>query len=68
MATTSRHDLDVLGAMALAGGGVSSNRGGGGGILGGAQGLGGVPPGRITSCDALPAKDRSPSRWTWLEP
>ncbi len=37
------YDLDVLGAMALAGGGIAaSSRGGGGGLLGGAQGLGGV--------------------------
>ncbi len=41
------YDLDVLGAMALAGGGVSSpqNRGGGGGL--GVQSIGGVPPGML---------------------
>ena len=41
------YDLDVLGAMAVAGGGVSSpnQRGGGGGI--GIQSFGGVPPGML---------------------
>lgn len=51
------YDLDVVGAMALAGGGIaSSNRGGGGGLLGGAQGLGGVPPGRIYILRRTPCK------------
>lgn len=51
------YDLDVLGAMALAGGGIASaNRGGGGGILGGAQGLGGVPPGRVYILRRTPCK------------
>ncbi len=51
------YDLDVLGAMALAGGGIaSSNRGGGGGLLGGAQGLGGVPPGRLYVLRRTPCK------------
>ncbi len=40
------YDLDVLGAMALAGAGVSSpQRGGGGGF--GVQSIGGVPPGML---------------------
>lgn len=51
------YDLDVVGAMALAGGGIaSSSRGGGGGLLGGAQGLGGVPPGRIYILRRTPCK------------
>lgn len=51
------YDLDVMGAMALAGGGIaSSSRGGGGGLLGGAQGLGGVPPGRIYILRRTPCK------------
>ena len=52
------YDLDVLGAMALAGGGIaSSNRaGGGGGLLGGAQGIGGVPPGRVYILRRTPCK------------
>ncbi len=51
------YDLDVIGAMALAGGGIaSSGRGGGGGLLGGAQGIGGVPPGRIYILRRTPCK------------
>lgn len=53
------YDLDALGAMALAGGGIaSSNRGGGGGggLLGGAQSLGGVPPGRLYILRRTPCK------------
>lgn len=51
------YDLDVIGAMALAGGGIASNnRGGGGGLLGGAQGIGGVPPGRIYILRRTPCK------------
>jgi hypothetical protein len=43
------YDLDVIGAMAIAGGGISSPQGlGGAGIAGGfAQQLGGVPPGKL---------------------
>ncbi len=41
------YDLDVLGAMALTGGGIASpNRGGGGGGIG-IQSFGGVPPGML---------------------
>jgi hypothetical protein len=53
------YDLDALGAMALAGGGVSArsgSSGGSGGILGGAQGLGGVPPGRLYILRRTPCK------------
>lgn len=44
------YDLDVLGAMAIAGNGVAAPRGGlfGGGVGGAAgQSIGGVPPGRV---------------------
>lgn len=45
------YDLDVLGAMAIAGRGIASaggQQGGGGGFGGGlAQGIGGVPPGNL---------------------
>ncbi|MBN8604472.1 MAG: polysaccharide biosynthesis/export family protein [Planctomycetes bacterium] len=42
------YDLDVLGAMALAGRGVASNMGMGGGGMGNvAMNIGGVPPGRL---------------------
>jgi protein involved in polysaccharide export with SLBB domain len=43
------YDLDVLGAMAIAGRGVASSSGQGGGGLGGgvAGGIGGVPPGNL---------------------
>jgi hypothetical protein len=43
------YDLDVLGAMALSGGGVSRPQGGGGGAIGMgvAQSIGGVPPGML---------------------
>ena len=41
------YDLDVLGAMAIAGGGIASNRGGGGGLLGGLGATATVPPGRL---------------------
>ncbi|MCC6510765.1 MAG: polysaccharide biosynthesis/export family protein [Pirellulaceae bacterium] len=51
------YDLDALGAMALAGGGIASGgRGGGGGVLGGAQGFGGVPPGRLYILRRTPCK------------
>ncbi|WP_052031593.1 polysaccharide biosynthesis/export family protein [Novipirellula maiorica] len=52
------YDLDVVGAMALAGQGLGAtgNQAGGGGLAGGARGVGGVPPGlvyilRKTPCD-----------------
>ncbi|WP_283434398.1 polysaccharide biosynthesis/export family protein [Neorhodopirellula lusitana] len=41
------YDLDVLGAMALAGQGIGSAAGGAGGGLGGASSVGGVPPGML---------------------
>ncbi|WP_372723038.1 polysaccharide biosynthesis/export family protein [Novipirellula sp.] len=43
------YDLDVVGAMALAGQGLAATSGGqrGGGLTGGAQGVGGVPPGLV---------------------
>ncbi|EMI46315.1 polysaccharide biosynthesis protein [Rhodopirellula sp. SWK7] len=41
------YDLDVLGAMALAGKGVGSAGGSSGGGLGGASSVGGVPPGML---------------------
>lgn len=43
------YDLDALGAMAIAGSGVSSSRGGGGGGggMGGLAGLTGIAPGRL---------------------
>ncbi|MCC9657837.1 polysaccharide biosynthesis/export family protein [Rhodopirellula halodulae] len=42
------YDLDVLGAMAIAGGGIGQAGGGGGiGGLGGARSVGGVPPGML---------------------
>lgn len=49
------YDLDVLGAMAIAGQGIASQVGGGGGGLS-ASSVGGVPPGRLyvlrkTPCD-----------------
>lgn len=54
------YDLDALGAMAIAGGGIAarggSGGGGGGGILGGAQGIGGVPPGRLYILRRTPCK------------
>jgi hypothetical protein len=54
------YDLDALGAMALAGGGIASRGGagggGGGGIMGGAQSLGGVPPGRLYILRRTPCK------------
>ncbi len=52
------YDLDALGAMAIAGGGINSgNRGmGGGGILGGASSIGGVPPGRLYILRRTPCK------------
>ncbi len=40
------YDLDVLGAIAIAGGSLGGNRGGGGGI-GAASSLSGVPPGLV---------------------
>ncbi|EMB17611.1 polysaccharide biosynthesis/export family protein [Rhodopirellula europaea] len=40
------YDLDVLGAMAIAGGGIGQTTGGGGGF-GGARSVGGVPPGML---------------------
>jgi protein involved in polysaccharide export with SLBB domain len=49
------YDLDVLGAMAIAGTGVGSQRGGGSGGLGGLAGsIGGVPPGRLYIIRKLP--------------
>ncbi len=52
------YDLDALGAMAIAGGGISarSQTGGGGGLLGGASGIGGVPPGRLYILRKTPCK------------
>ncbi|MEM9368983.1 MAG: polysaccharide biosynthesis/export family protein [Planctomycetota bacterium] len=41
------YDLDVLGAMALAGGGIASQVQGAGGAFGGAGSVGGVPPGLL---------------------
>lgn len=43
------YDLDVIGAMALAGTGIGQggNQGGGGGGIGGAAAVGGVPPGLL---------------------
>ncbi|MGV3486657.1 MAG: polysaccharide biosynthesis/export family protein [Planctomycetaceae bacterium] len=42
------YDLDVLGAMALAGGGIgNTNLAGGSAGIGGARSVGGVPPGRV---------------------
>jgi hypothetical protein len=42
------YDLDVLGAMAIAGQGIGSQAGQGGQVGGGlVQGIGGVPPGRL---------------------
>jgi hypothetical protein len=50
------YDLDVLGAMAIAGTGVGAQRGGlfGGGIGGIAGSIGGVPPGRLYIVRPLP--------------
>jgi hypothetical protein len=50
------YDLDVLGAMAIAGTGVGAQRGSlfGGGIGGVAGSIGGVPPGRIYIVRPLP--------------
>lgn len=50
------YDLDVLGAMALAGTGVAAQRGSlfGGGIGGIAGSIGGVPPGRVYIVRPLP--------------
>jgi hypothetical protein len=51
------YDLDALGAMAIAGGGVGGrSQTSGGGLLGGAQGLGGVPPGRLYILRRTPCK------------
>ena len=41
------YDLDVLGAMGVAGAGVSSNKNGGGGAVMGIASLGLVPPGQL---------------------
>ncbi|PHQ34544.1 polysaccharide biosynthesis/export family protein [Rhodopirellula bahusiensis] len=41
------YDLDVLGAMAIAGGGIGQSGRGGMGGLGGASSVGGVPPGML---------------------
>lgn len=51
------YDLDALGAMAIAGGGVSATRNGGamGGGLG-VQSFGGVPPGRLYILRRTPCK------------
>lgn len=49
------YDLDVIGAIALAGGGVASQRGVGGGGLG-VQSIGGVPPGRLYILRRTPCK------------
>ena len=46
------YDLDALGAMAMAGSGVSSPRGGGGGIAG----LTGIAPGRLYILRKTPCK------------
>ena len=52
------YDLDALGAMAMAGGGVASRgQGGGGGGIGGlAGGLSGVAPGRLYILRKTPCK------------
>ncbi len=51
------YDLDVLGAMAMAGSGVASSQGVGGGAGGGlARGIGGVAPGRLYILRKTPCK------------
>lgn len=51
------YDLDALGAMAIAGGGIASRGGaGGGGGLIGASSIGGVPPGRLYILRRTPCK------------
>ncbi len=59
------YDLDVIGAMAIAGQGISSSSrqggGGGGGLI---QGLGGVPRDAFTSCERHHAMDRLRSKST----
>jgi Polysaccharide biosynthesis/export protein len=50
------YDLDVLGAMAIAGSGVASRAGGGGGGVGGLAGLTGIAPGRVYILRKTPCK------------
>lgn len=50
------YDLDALGAMAIAGGGVASRSSGGGGISSLAGGITGVPPGRLYILRRTPCK------------
>lgn len=58
------YDLDVLGALAIAGNGVAGSSGGGGGGgglgggLGGAGGVGGVPPGQLFILRKTPCNDQ----------
>lgn len=57
------YDLDVLGALAIAGKGVLSSGGGGGGGMGGgmgggAGGVGGVPPGQLFILRKTPCNDQ----------
>ncbi|MFO1066211.1 MAG: polysaccharide biosynthesis/export family protein [Pirellulales bacterium] len=50
------YDLDALGAMALAGGGIASRSGTGGGGMMNLQGLTGIPPGRLYILRRTPCK------------
>ncbi len=50
------YDLDALGAMAIAGGGIASQSAGGGGLAGLSRGIGGVPPGRLYILRRTPCK------------
>lgn len=50
------YDLDALGAMAIAGGGVASRSGSSGGGIGGITGLTGVAPGRLYILRKTPCK------------
>ena len=50
------YDLDALGAMAIAGGGIASRGGAGGASLLGASSIGGVPPGRLYILRRTPCK------------
>ncbi len=50
------YDLDALGAMAIAGGGIASQGANGGGLAGLTRGIGGVPPGRLYILRRTPCK------------
>ncbi|MDA7980958.1 MAG: polysaccharide biosynthesis/export family protein [Pirellulales bacterium] len=54
------YDLDVIGAMAIAGQGIGQTQGRGGGGIGGglAQGLGGAPPGQLFILRKTPCGDQ----------